>query len=265
VPIRPIDRVTTFAEDITTDACRSKIRNELKDWKADVVAHDGAPNVGPCATLATRLTSTGSNWLSDAYAQNELVLASLRLATEFLAPGGALVACATSLIRRHLRHQSLSVEGLQQVHDNRWPWSDCNSLLWVFNQLFSKVEATKPPASRNVSAEIFVVCLGYLAPKRLDPKLLSAKHVFKDLDLVAPADGAEASSSKAPGQSLNIFGPEKKRRRREGYADGDMTLFRSVPVREFIESTDPIGVLSNCNKLEFGADDKPCVVFVERG
>ena len=125
------------------------------------------------------------------------------------------------------------------------------------NKLFSKVEATKPPASRNVSAEIFVVCLGYLAPKRLDPKLLSAKHVFKDLDLVAPADGAEASTSKAPGQSLNIFGPEKKRRRREGYADGDMTLFRSVPIREFIESTDPIGVLSNCNKLEFGADDKP--------
>lgn len=30
----------------------------------------------------------GSNWLSDAYAQNELVLASLRLATEFLTPGG---------------------------------------------------------------------------------------------------------------------------------------------------------------------------------
>lgn len=55
MPIRPIDRVTTFAEDITTDACRSKIRNELKDWKADVVAHDGAPNVGPSAPrLGTR-------------------------------------------------------------------------------------------------------------------------------------------------------------------------------------------------------------------
>lgn len=137
---------------------------------------------------------------------------------------------------------------------------DYHSLLWVFNQLFSKVEATKPPASRNVSAEIFVVCLGYLAPKRLDPKLLSAKHVFKDLDLVAPADGAEASTSKAPGNSLNIFGPEKKRRRREGYADGDMTLFRSVPIREFVDSTDPIGVLSNANKLDFGPDDEACVL-----
>ena len=38
-PIKTIPRVSTFVEDITTDACRVKLRNEVKDWKADVYAH----------------------------------------------------------------------------------------------------------------------------------------------------------------------------------------------------------------------------------
>ena len=127
---------------------------------------------------------------------------------------------------------------------------DYNNLMWVFNQLFAKVEATKPPSSRNVSAEIFVVCMGFLAPKRIDPKLLSAKHVFKDLDVTAAA-GAQAAN---PMQSLNIFQPEKKRRKREGYADGDTTLFRATSVADFIASPDPIGVLSSSSQLSFSTD-----------
>ena len=117
-PIKPIPRVVTFTSDITTPQCRNLIRGELKDWKADVVLHDGAPNVGTA-------------WVQDAYSQSELVLMSLKLAVEFLAKGGTFV---TKVFR--------SV--------------DYNNLIWVFNQLFGKVGATKPPSSRYVICS--VVC-----------------------------------------------------------------------------------------------------------
>jgi len=59
---------------------------------------------------------------------------------------------------------------------------DYNALLWVFNQLFKSVEVTKPSSSRNESAEIYVMCRGFLSPKRIDPKLLDPRTVFMEVE-----------------------------------------------------------------------------------
>ncbi|KAJ7169983.1 FtsJ-domain-containing protein [Mycena filopes] len=216
VPIKPIPRVVTFASDITTTQCRNLIRNELKDWRADVVLHDGAPNVGTA-------------WIQDAYSQSELVLMSLKLAVDFLVKGGTFV---TKVFRS----------------------ADYNNLIWVFNQLFGKVEATKPPSSRNVSAEIFVVCRDFLAPKHIDPKFLDPKHVFKDL-AANTASGTDKGSA-AQNIEANVFHPEKKRRKRDGYEDGDYTLFKSVPIAEFVRAPDPITVLGTVNKMTFATEEE---------
>jgi AdoMet-dependent rRNA methyltransferase SPB1 len=45
-------------------------------------------------------------------------------------------------------------------------------------QLFEKVEVTKPQASRGTSAEIYIICLKYKAPAKIEPELLDIKHLF---------------------------------------------------------------------------------------
>ncbi|KAK5657313.1 hypothetical protein OQA88_3377 [Cercophora sp. LCS_1] len=200
-PIKPIPKVITFQSDITTEKCRATIRGHLKTWKADTVLHDGAPNVGTA-------------WVQDSYNQAELVLHSLKLATEFLVEGGTFV---TKVFRS----------------------KDYNPLLWVFNQLFTKVEATKPPSSRNVSAEIFVVCRGFKAPKRIDPKLLDPRSVFEDL------------ADPTPNNEAKVYNPEVKKRKRDGYEEGDYIQFKEIAASEFIQTTDPIAILGQYNKLSF--------------
>lgn len=211
VPIKPISGVITMVNDITSDKCRTDIKRELKDWKADVVLHDGAPNVG-------------NSWIQDAYTQSELVLSSLKLATEFLIEGGWFV---TKVFRS----------------------KDYNSLMWVFNQLFKKVEATKPSSSRDVSAEIFVVCKGYLAPKTIDPRFLDPRSVFTDVETLI--NGGTTASK------INLLHPDKKRRHREGYEDGVNILFKKLDVMTYItsESFSDLLAESNCITFEDSQND----------
>ncbi|CAJ0911452.1 12577_t:CDS:2, partial [Entrophospora sp. SA101] len=119
---------------------------------------------------------------------------------------------------------------------------DYNNLLWVFNQLFNKVEATKPASSRNVSAEIYVICKDFIAPKKIDPKFLDPKSKFLN-------------------PILDILHPEKKKRQREGYEEGDYTLYKEISVLEFINTDDPVKLLGSVNKLKFDDDSQECVKY----
>jgi len=204
VPIKPVGGAICLQGDITSDKTRSDLKKELKTAKADVVLHDGAPNVG-------------KNWINDAYQQSLLTLCSFKLASEFLCKGGWFI---TKVFRS----------------------KDYQALMWVFNQFFKKVHATKPAASRNESAEIFVVCQGYLAPDKIDPKFLDPKNVFSEVE------GLEEKQHK------DIVNPEKKNKKnREGYEDGITALYKEAKASDFIMGKESVQILNECNSIVIDA------------
>ncbi|XP_008291921.1 pre-rRNA 2'-O-ribose RNA methyltransferase FTSJ3 [Stegastes partitus] len=202
VPIKPIPNVVTLQEDITTEKCRQALRKELQTWKVDVVLNDGAPNVG-------------ANWQHDAFSQAHLTLMALKLACEFLTKGGAFI---TKVFRS----------------------KDYQPLLWIFQQFFKKVQATKPQASRNESAEIFVICQGFVAPDKIDSKFFDPKHAFKEVEVQA--------------KTVRDLIPDKKPKA-EGYSDGDLTLFHSLTLTAFLKADNPVDFLGKASEITFDNPD----------
>lgn len=191
--------------------------------EADLFLHDGSPNMG-------------MDWSIDAFNQNVLVLHAAHLACDFLKKGGIFV----SKVFRS---------------------SDYASLLYVLQQLFTKVEATKPQASRNVSAEIFVVCKGFRKPDKIDPRLFDPKFAFLAVDDEIegtkagekPAKDSESTEEavvplKAKVKLAEAFKNSQKRRR-GGYGS-DETGYKTLTITEFFTTASPVEALLNASELK---------------
>ncbi|XP_071789831.1 pre-rRNA 2'-O-ribose RNA methyltransferase FTSJ3-like [Asterias amurensis] len=201
-PIRPIPHVTTLVADITTEKCRSALRKEIKTWKVDCVLHDGAPNVG-------------TSWVLDAFTQAQLTLWAMKLASEFLTKGGWFV---TKMFRS----------------------KDYQPIMWVLQQLFKKVHATKPQASRAESAEIFVVCQGYIAPDKIDPRFFDPKFIFSEVAMETKQKFAILADPNKP-----------KKVKAEGYEEGNYTQHTVVKMSDFVATSSPVELLNSASELSF--------------
>ena len=126
---------------------------------------------------------------------------------------------------------------------------DYNSLLWVLQKFFKKTDVTKPVASRNTSAEIYVVCEGFLAPKSIDPRLLDPAHIFKHVE-----------EEKKPIDVMRMDS-NKQKRQRDGYADdAGLIVYKEIGVEHFVQSDEPVEMLGRYNKFLFG---KEAQVYVD--
>ncbi|KAK6120927.1 hypothetical protein DH2020_045328 [Rehmannia glutinosa] len=201
-PIRPIRGAVALQEDITEPKCRAAVKRIMSENGCrafDLVLHDGSPNVGGA-------------WAKEATSQNALVIDSVKLATELLAPKGTFV---TKVFRSQ----------------------DYTAVLYCLRQLFEKVEVDKPQASRSTSAEIYLIGFKYKAPAKIDPRLLDVKHLFQ--------------GGKEPPKVIDVLRGTKQKRHRDGYEDGDTTLRKLCSASEFIWSDTPLDILGSVASITF--------------
>ncbi|KAL8116143.1 adoMet-dependent rRNA methyltransferase spb1 [Apium graveolens] len=202
-PIRPIRGAIGIQEDITQSKCRASIKRLLSENGSrafDLVLHDGSPNVGGA-------------WAKEATSQNALVIDSVKLATEFLAPKGTFI---TKVFRSQ----------------------DYTAVLYCLRQLFEKVEVDKPSASRSASAEIYVVAFKYKAPAKIDPRLLDFKHLFQ--------------GGKEPAKVVDVLrSSTKQKRHRDGYEDGATILRKVSSASDFVWSDAPLDILGSVTSISF--------------
>lgn len=141
VSCKPINGVQTILGDITHESTAREIYNLVHE-DVDVVLCDGAPNVGTC-------------WSKDAFEQNALILAAIKITSKILKKNGIFV---TKIFRS----------------------KDYFNILWVLNQLFDEVSTIKPLASRDNSAEVFLFCKQYKKPSKIDPNFFDLNQIFKE-------------------------------------------------------------------------------------
>lgn len=202
VPIQPLRGAISVQEDITTPKCKATIKKLMseKGCRAfDLILHDGSPNVGGA-------------WDREATVQNSLVIDSLKLASEFLAPKGVFVS---------------------KVFRSR----DYNAVLYCLRQLFEKVEVDKPLASRSSSAEIYIIGLKYKAPAKIDPRLFDIKHLFE--------------GGKEPPKVIDVLRASKQKRNRDGFEDGVSLVHKVCSAADFIWSEAPLDILGSFTSISF--------------
>lgn len=216
LPIRKFHNhrnVTTLVGDITTDKCKADIKREVKNL-VDLVLHDGAPNIG-------------ASYDKDAYEQTELSVHALKCATQ------------------HLKHNGTFITKIYRSRDYA-------SYQWVVKQLFQDVSVLKPKSSRSQSAEIYIICQGYLKPDKIDPRLLDPKHIFEMVEGDTTVANTQGSAS------WNVFHKswDKQKRHRDGYdmEEKDFTMRKILPVSDFLLAAnmkDAIKLLSQCTGFQF--------------
>lgn len=216
LPIRAFKghpNITTIVGDITTDKAKSDVKNAVQGTPVDLVLHDGAPNVG-------------ADYSKDAYEQNEIALHALRCTTQHLKRGGTFVT---------------------KIYRSR----DYASYHWLLQQLFDDVSVFKPKASRQQSAEIFLVAQKYKAPTKIDPRMLDPKHIFEAVEGQTDGGGNRGNT----GVSIFHKNYDKPKRQRGGY---DMEFFDTAlrhitPVREFVSVgfKEAVEVLGQSTSMEF--------------